>query len=235
MPEYALGPHVAALGLAFTGAGSTLGDGFGHGAFIARHGSWNRKPLSGYDVVFVPFDERGNPIGKPVPVLTGVPYGRRDTDPRPADLGGMGQDGALLVSDDTAGIIWRVTAPGAEPAAAIAPLGGASLRRRSASCAGRMRASTGQDYARIDQRSELELPSRAAGEFGDELPSDAARAGAAALRPFERLGLVPRQPERLGIAADDRQVIVLARRRGSRSTARSGRPAPAGRRARRAD
>src|SRR3954452_16358897 len=68
-PEYALGPHVAALGLAFTQEGSRLGEAFGQGAFIARHGSWNRKPPSGYDVVFVKFDDRGNPLGKPVPVL----------------------------------------------------------------------------------------------------------------------------------------------------------------------
>jgi len=70
-PEYALGPHVAALGLVFTAEGHRLGDGMGSGAFIARHGSWNRKPPSGYDVVYVDFDDRGNPVGQPVPVLTG--------------------------------------------------------------------------------------------------------------------------------------------------------------------
>ena len=59
-PEYALGPHVAALGLAFTGEGNRMGEQFARGAFIARHGSWNRKPPSGYDVVFVPFDGNGN-------------------------------------------------------------------------------------------------------------------------------------------------------------------------------
>ena len=52
-PEFALGPHVAALGLAFTKGGNRMGTAFGKGAFVARHGSWNRKPLSGYDVVFV--------------------------------------------------------------------------------------------------------------------------------------------------------------------------------------
>ena len=60
-PEYALGAHVAALGLVFTEEGSRMGAGFGQGAFIARHGSWNRQPASGYDVVFVEFDARGNP------------------------------------------------------------------------------------------------------------------------------------------------------------------------------
>jgi glucose/arabinose dehydrogenase len=57
--------------------GSRMGEGFASGAFIARHGSWNRKPPSGYDVVFVAFDDRGNPVGKPVPVLTELPQERR--------------------------------------------------------------------------------------------------------------------------------------------------------------
>ncbi len=60
-PEYALGPHVAALGLTFSSAGDRMGAGFGQGAFIARHGSWNRRPAAGYDVVYVAFDRRGNP------------------------------------------------------------------------------------------------------------------------------------------------------------------------------
>jgi glucose/arabinose dehydrogenase len=113
-PEYALGPHVAALGLVFSQEGSRMGDAFGQGAFIARHGSWNRKPPSGYDVVYVAFDERGNPQGKPVPVLTGFLTGEGTTRGRPTWVEWAG-DGALLVSDDTAGIIWRVVAPRAEP------------------------------------------------------------------------------------------------------------------------
>ncbi len=117
-PEYALGPHVAALGLVFTEEGSRMGGAFGQGAFIARHGSWNRKPPSGYDVVYVAFDERGNPQGKPVKVLGGFLTGEGTTRGRPTWVEWAG-DGALLVSDDTAGIIWRVIAPGAEPAAAI--------------------------------------------------------------------------------------------------------------------
>ena len=63
----------------------------GSGAFIARHGSWNRKPPAGYDVVFVRFDERGNPLGKPVKVLEQLPR-RQRPDARPPDLGGVGQD-----------------------------------------------------------------------------------------------------------------------------------------------
>lgn len=117
-PEYALGPHVAALGLVFSAEGDRMGSTFGQGAFIARHGSWNRKPPSGYDVIYVPFDERGNPKGKPVMVLGGFLTGEGTTRGRPTWVEWAG-DGALLVSDDTAGIIWRVAAKGAEPRPAI--------------------------------------------------------------------------------------------------------------------
>jgi glucose/arabinose dehydrogenase len=125
-PEYALGPHVAALGLIFTQEGSTMGEAFGQGAFIARHGSWNRKPPSGYDVVFVRFDERGNPTGKPVQVLESFLAGDGKTRGRPTWVA-WDRTGALLVSDDTAGIIWRVTAPGATPAAAPQRISGERL------------------------------------------------------------------------------------------------------------
>ena len=125
-PEYALGPHVAALGLVFSKEGAALGETFSNGAFIAQHGSWNRKPPSGYDVVYVPFDARGNPQGKPVPVLTGFLKDNGDTRGRPTWVEWAG-DGSLLVSDDTAGIIWRVSAPGASPQAAIERLSGESL------------------------------------------------------------------------------------------------------------
>ena len=117
-PEYALGPHVAALGLVFTKEGHRMGEAFGQGAFIARHGSWNRKPASGYDVVYVAFDERGNPVGKPVPVLTEFLTGDGTTRGRPTWVE-WAQDGSLLISDDTAGILWRVVDPKAEPGPAI--------------------------------------------------------------------------------------------------------------------
>ena len=120
-PEYALGAHVAPLGLAFVTGGQRMGPAFTNGAFIARHGSWNRKPLSGYDVVFVKFDASGNPQGKPVPVLTGFLTGQGTTHGRPTWLA-WDKSGALLVSDDTAGIVWRVEAPGAAPAPAIKPV-----------------------------------------------------------------------------------------------------------------
>lgn len=116
-PEYALGPHVAALGLTFTREGSRLGPSFSQGAIVARHGSWNRKPPSGYDVVFIRFDERGNPQGKPVQVLKSFLAGDGKTHGRPTWVA-WDRTGALLVSDDTANIIWRVSAPGAEPAPA---------------------------------------------------------------------------------------------------------------------
>ncbi|WP_170001635.1 PQQ-dependent sugar dehydrogenase [Pseudopontixanthobacter vadosimaris] len=125
-PEYALGPHVAALGLVFTEEGSRLGT-LGQGAFIARHGSWNRVPASGYDVVFVRFDNLGNPQGKPVPVLTGFLNDDGEARGRPTWVE-WSRQGALLVSDDTAGIIWSVTAPGSTPAPAIERVQRESLR-----------------------------------------------------------------------------------------------------------
>jgi len=125
-PEYALGPHVAALGLAFTREGSRMGEVFGQGGFIARHGSWNRKPSAGYDVVFVRFDELGNPVGKPVQVLESFLAGNGQTHGRPTWVA-WDRTGALLVSDDTANIIWRITAPGGRPSAAPQRIRGASL------------------------------------------------------------------------------------------------------------
>lgn len=120
-PEYALGAHVAALGLAFVQGGALLGPNYTNGAVIARHGSWNRTPLSGYDVVFVKFDAKGNPQGLPLPLLGGFLTANGKTHGRPTWVG-FAKDGALLVSDDTGGIIWRVIAPGAKPAAAIIPV-----------------------------------------------------------------------------------------------------------------
>ena len=116
-PEYALGAHAAALGLQFSTGGNLMGERFANGAFIARHGSWNRKPPSGYDVVFVPFDANGNPRGLPQPVLSGF-LGEHGAHGRPVWLA-WDKVGALLVTDDTAGVIWRVTSPGAGPS--IAP------------------------------------------------------------------------------------------------------------------
>ncbi|WP_225207103.1 PQQ-dependent sugar dehydrogenase [Novosphingobium huizhouense] len=121
-PDYGLGAHTAPLGLVFARGGNRMGAQFASGAFVARHGSWNRKPLSGYDVVFVRFDDRGNVLpSQPVPVLTGFLTRDGNAHGRPTWVA-FAKDGALLVSDDTGGVIWRVTAPGAAPAAAIAPI-----------------------------------------------------------------------------------------------------------------
>ncbi len=125
-PVYAVGPHVAALGLVFTKEGHRMGDEFSSGAFVARHGSWNRKPPSGYDVIYVAFDERGNPVGKPVPLLTGFLNDDGTTKGRPTWVE-WGGDGSLLVSDDTAGIIWRAASPDAEPGAGIERISGKRL------------------------------------------------------------------------------------------------------------
>lgn len=145
-PVYAVGPHVAALGMVFTMGGHRMGDDFASGAFIARHGSWNRKPASGYDVVYVAFDDLGNPIGKPVPVLTDFLTGEGTTRGRPTWAEWAG-DGALLISDDTAGIIWRVVAPGAEPGAEIARISGQSLPPQR-ELRGDPRASFTEEFAR---------------------------------------------------------------------------------------
>jgi glucose/arabinose dehydrogenase len=126
-PEYALGAHVSALGLLFSTGGNRMGERFANGAFVARHGSWNRRPPSGYDVIFVPFDERGNPRGEALTVLSG--FLAKDGSKvfgRPTWLA-WDRTGALLLSDDTAGIIWRVEAPGAALSQAPKPVVAKSL------------------------------------------------------------------------------------------------------------
>lgn len=110
-PNYALGPHVAALGLAFA-KDKSFGEAFSNGAFVAEHGSWNRSPKSGYAVVYVPFNERGFPVDKvkPQPILTGfLTKDEKSVYGRPAGLALDGK-GGLLVADDAGNKIWRVTA-----------------------------------------------------------------------------------------------------------------------------
>jgi glucose/arabinose dehydrogenase len=106
-PSYALGAHVAALGLTFY-TGELLPEIYRGGAFVGLHGSWNRKPLSGYKVVYVPF-KSGQPAGMPQNVLTGfvsaddeLAYGR------PVGVT-VDKTGALLVADDVGNKVWRVT------------------------------------------------------------------------------------------------------------------------------
>jgi glucose/arabinose dehydrogenase len=104
-PDYALGVHTAPLGLAFADK-AKFGGAFASGAFVARHGSWNRVPKSGYDVIFVPF-KNGMPTGKPLNVLTGFLDKEEKAQGRPTMLA-IDKRGALLVSDDVGNIIWRV-------------------------------------------------------------------------------------------------------------------------------
>jgi glucose/arabinose dehydrogenase len=106
-PDYALGSHVAALGLA-NSQGSALPAPFGKGMFIGQHGSWNRKPHSGYNVVFVPF-MGGKPSGKPIEVLNGFLSAEGKAYGRPVGVA-IDKSGALLVADDVGNAIWRVTA-----------------------------------------------------------------------------------------------------------------------------
>ena len=105
-PDYALGSHVASLGLCFS-QGANLGPRFASGAFIGEHGSWNREPRAGYKVVFVPF-ENGKPSGMPIDVLTGFLSGD-DALGRPVGVA-IDKRGGLLVADDVGNVIWRVSA-----------------------------------------------------------------------------------------------------------------------------
>ena len=104
-PDYAVGPHTASLGLSFA-EGSKL-PGFTQGAFIGQHGSWNRKPHSGYKVIFVPFAD-GKPKGLPVDVLTGFLNADEKAMGRPVGVV-IDKQGDLLVADDVGNKIWRVS------------------------------------------------------------------------------------------------------------------------------
>ena len=106
VPDYALGNHTSALGLTFS-AGTLLPDRYRNGAFIGLHGSWNRKPLSGYKVIFVPF-ANGDSAGPPLDVLTGFVSKEGKALGRPAGVA-IDRTGALLVADDVGNAIWRVT------------------------------------------------------------------------------------------------------------------------------
>ncbi|MFH1871376.1 MAG: sorbosone dehydrogenase family protein [Pseudomonadota bacterium] len=110
VPDYALGPHTASLGLA-SAAGAALGPTFAKGMFVGQHGSWNRRPHSGYKVIFIPFT-KGKPAGAPLDVLTGFLSEDGKAYGRPVGVA-IDRMGALLVADDVGNVVWRVTA--AEP------------------------------------------------------------------------------------------------------------------------
>jgi glucose/arabinose dehydrogenase len=108
-PEYSLGNHVAPLGLAFA-EGAALPAPFQEGAFIGQHGSWNRNPKIGYDVVFVPFVDGKPSAGPPIPLVVGfLDAHNKHAQGRPVGVA-IDKRGALLVADDVGNAIWRVTA-----------------------------------------------------------------------------------------------------------------------------
>ena len=108
-PDYALGPHTASLGLA-SSRGERIADTFSNGMFVGQHGSWNRKPPSGYKVIFVPF-ANGRPSGPALDVLTGFLSPEGDAWGRPVGVA-VDVRGGLLVADDVGNAIWRVTSAG---------------------------------------------------------------------------------------------------------------------------
>jgi glucose/arabinose dehydrogenase len=118
-PDYALGNHTASLGFTFD-TGSSLPAPYRGGAFIGQHGSWNRKPLSGYKVIFVPFKD-GRPSGEPIDVLTGFVDNDGKALGRPVGVA-IDKAGALLVADDVGNTVWRVTPAAAKAASALTPL-----------------------------------------------------------------------------------------------------------------
>jgi glucose/arabinose dehydrogenase len=105
VPDYALGPHTASLGLVFDD-GTLLPAHYRNGAFVGQHGSWNRRPQSGYKVIFVPF-AHGRPSGNAEDVLTGFLDAQGRAQGRPVGLA-IARDGALLVADDVGDSVWRV-------------------------------------------------------------------------------------------------------------------------------
>ena len=105
-PDYALGSHTASLGLA-SSRGNSLPTPFANGMFIGQHGSWNRRPHSGYKVIFVGF-ENGNPAGAPLDVLGGFLSEEGKAYGRPVGVA-LDKTGALLVADDVGNVIWRVS------------------------------------------------------------------------------------------------------------------------------
>ena len=105
-PDYALGSHTAPLGLV-SSIGNKLPARFKNGMFIGQHGSWNRRPHSGYKVIFVAFDH-GHPTGFPMDVLSGFLSPEGDAYGRPVGVA-VDKQGALLVADDVGNIVWRVT------------------------------------------------------------------------------------------------------------------------------
>jgi glucose/arabinose dehydrogenase len=109
-PDYGLSSHVAPLGLAFS-QGETLSPVFANGVFVGEHGSWDRSPLNGYQVIFVPL-VNGRPAGNPIPVVTGfLAPDHKSVRGRPVGVA-LDRTGALLIADDVGNVVWRVSAAG---------------------------------------------------------------------------------------------------------------------------
>jgi len=119
VPDYALGSHVAALGVDFSEP--SMGPDFAEGVFVGQHGSWNRNPPVGYKVIFIPFQD-GRPAGEPIDVVTGFLQDEDNTRGRPVGVT-VDPRGALLVADDLSNTIWRVapSTPVATDVAAAPP------------------------------------------------------------------------------------------------------------------
>jgi glucose/arabinose dehydrogenase len=109
VPDYALSSHVAPLGLVFY-TGTNLPENFRKGAFVGEHGSWNRKTLNGYKVVYIPFED-GHPSAMAQDVVTGFLNSDGEARGRPVGLA-VDRTGALLIADDVGNTVWRVSAAG---------------------------------------------------------------------------------------------------------------------------
>jgi glucose/arabinose dehydrogenase len=107
VPDYALSSHVAPLGMVFA-TGTSLPEPYRGGAFVGEHGSWDRTPLNGYKVVYIPF-ANGKPNGPPQDVVTGFLNAKNQARGRPVGLA-MDKSGALLIADDLGDTVWRVSA-----------------------------------------------------------------------------------------------------------------------------
>lgn len=108
VPDFALAPHSASLGLTFYDSDS-FPEKYKNGAFVGQHGSWNRSSFTGYKVIFVPF-KNGKPAGKAEDFLSGFVADEKNGDVHGRPVGvSVAKDGALLVADDGAGIVWRVS------------------------------------------------------------------------------------------------------------------------------
>src|SRR4029450_1821977 len=106
VPDCALGSHTASLGLVFY-RGELFPQRYRGGAFVGQHGSWNRQPMAGYRVSFLPVVDR-RPRGQPEEILTGFVDGEKNALGRPVGVA-VDSRGALLVADDVGNRIWRVT------------------------------------------------------------------------------------------------------------------------------